>query len=274
MVGGAVGAVSAIDRLDHLTDLEGRVVCGAPRNQLCPPADSRDARDERRVRARRRSRPAAQHWAPAACAARHGSACSLRARRVCRPRYAACRWAAGCSRQSTRRARRAGQLPRTSVMMCCPVRSWRTLTPMPTRVSCWRVPGTLASLLLNSADRNSAIPAPRRNARLLKSVCWCGARKRRNCWNQFRTLRYLGWYTKTSGFQLIGTIPLHSVNTVQKTRKRGHEPRRCRGLAATQAHSCCWPHRCAVATRERHGGARPRTDEAAADRQRPVGPRA
>ena len=134
------------------------------------------ARDERRVRARRRSRPAAQHWAPAACAARHGSACSLRARRVRRPRYAACRWAAGCSRQSTRRARRAGQLPRTSVMMCCPVRSWRTLTPMPTRVSCWRVPGTLASLLLNSADRNSAIPAPRRNARLLKSVCWCGAR--------------------------------------------------------------------------------------------------
>ena len=36
MVGGAVGAISAIDRLDHLADLEGRVVRGASGNQLCP----------------------------------------------------------------------------------------------------------------------------------------------------------------------------------------------------------------------------------------------
>jgi hypothetical protein len=51
MVGGAVGAISAIDRLDHLADLEGRVVRGASGNQLCPHI-AHHTPDKTRVRTR------------------------------------------------------------------------------------------------------------------------------------------------------------------------------------------------------------------------------
>ena len=86
MVGGAVGAVSAIDRLDHLTDLKGRVVCGAPRNQLCPPADSTR-------REARQSAPAKQARSPALGTRR---VCSTTRQRVQSARQARVQTAVRC----------------------------------------------------------------------------------------------------------------------------------------------------------------------------------